>query len=54
MNREKEKIMTQINNFREELDFFKNVGLKQPVVPQINYPDELKESAAKMNVLRSK
>lgn len=54
MNREKEKIMNQINNFRESLDYFKNVGLNKPIETQVNFSDSFKEEAAKANVLKKK
>ncbi len=41
MNREKERIIMQINSFRENLDEFKNIGLVKPA--SVNFPDGMKE-----------
>lgn len=46
--------MNQINNFREELDLFKSVGLQKQTDSDLILSEELKNASGKSNILKAK
>ena len=46
--------MNQINEFRDELDMFKNIGLLKPNDSNLNSIDDPKNQTQKSNFIRPK